>query len=126
MSMEAYEGPAELYINGRLLAEAKSCTVRFRGNNNAVNTMRKGFAGKSDGVRTTEITIENAVPRKGYEFDFVDYVQTGKYVNVVYRSGGRRHNIQAYVEDAELTNATDRDAGFNVTLTGGRPVSRGG
>lgn len=126
MALTAYEGPAELYVNARLLAEAKSCTVRFRANNNPVNTMQKQFAGKSDGVRTSEISIDNAVPRKGYEVDFVKLCMEGKEMSIVYKSGGRRHQIAAFVNECELTNGTDRDAGYSVTLMGGPPKSLGG
>jgi len=126
MAFTQYEGPGKLYINGRLLAEAKKCTVRIRGNNNQVMTMHKGLAGKSDGVRTAEASIDNAVPRKGYEVDFVALCISGKEVSLVCLSGGRRHQFPMWVEDCELANGTDQDAGFAVTLQGGAPKSLGG
>lgn len=119
-----YEGPAEVYINGRLMAEAKSTSIKISANNNPVLTMAKGLAGKSDGPRQSEATIENAVPIKGFEVAFHEHLLTGATVTLTIRTAGQRWNIPMWVEEVDLTNATDKDAGYSATLKGGTPVIR--
>jgi hypothetical protein len=125
-SLNNYEGPSEIYVQGRLLAEAVKASFSVKANNNPVVTMRKGLAGKSDGARSSEGTIETAIPRAGYEYDFVEKVIGGAYIRVVVKSGGQRHTFDCWVESVDLSNATDTPAAKTITVMGGPPDSVGG
>lgn len=125
-AMNTYEGPGELYFQARLLAEATKCSVRVNGNNNKVATMKKGLAGKSDGATESEITIENAIPRKGYESDFLEKCVKKEYVRLVVISGGQRHTFNGWVESVEWNNAVDSPAAISMTMVAGAPDSVGG
>ncbi len=126
MALENYEGPAEIYVNGRLLAECQDFSYSVKGNNNKVMTMKRGLAGKSDGPRESEATLKNAIPRKGYEVDFQEHCVKGKVLSIVHKSGGQRHTTEMWVEEASNANSTDSPAAQNVTLSGGPPKSVGG
>ena len=126
MALETYEGPAEIYVNGRLLAQATKSSFSVKGNNNPVNTMKLGLAGKSDGARSAEGSVETAIPRKGYEYDFVDKVRTGAYLRVVVKSGGQRHTFDCWVETVDWSNATDSPAAKTISFMGRAPDSVGG
>lgn len=121
-----YEGPGEIYVNGRLLAECTKCSFTVKGNNNPVVTMLKQLAGKSDGARSSEGTIESAVPRKGYEVDFTRFVLEGTELSIVVRTGGRRYQFPMWVEQAEWGNATDATTVITASVTGGPPRIIGG
>lgn len=126
MALENYEGPAEIYAQGRLLAECQKFTLTVKANNNKVYTMKRGLAGKSDGPRESEASIENAIPRKGYEVDFQQHCLKGKVLSIVYKSGGQRHTTDMWVDEVQSSNATDNPAAQNVSLSGGPPKSVGG
>jgi hypothetical protein len=125
MALENYEGPAEIYAQGRLLAECQKFSLTVKGNNNKVFTMKRGLAGKSDGPRESEATIENAIPRKGYDVDFMTHCVKGKVLSITYKSGGKRHTLDMWVEDVQSSNATDSPAVLQATLNGGPPKSVG-
>jgi hypothetical protein len=125
-SYTKYEGPGEIYVQGRLLAECTKCSFSVKANNNPVVTMQKQLAGKSDGARSSEGTIESAVPRKGYEVDFVRYCIEGTELTVVVKSGGRRHQFPMWVESVEWSNATDSTTLLSASLSGGPPRTLGG
>lgn len=123
--LNQYEGPGELYFNGRLLAEASKCEATVKGNNNKVFTMKRGLAGKSDGARESEGTIECAIPRKGYEVDFMTKCVKGTTGELVLKSGGKRHKFAIWIEEVRTANSVDSPAALTVNWTGGPPDSRG-
>ena len=122
--MEKYEGPAEVYVRGRLLVEAKSCRARTSNNNNKVYTMAKGLAGPSRGPIESEIQLESAIPKAGYERDWLGHLLAGDFLKVVIKTGGRRIEFNCWCEDQEIQNSTDAAAVENVTLMGGPPIPR--
>lgn len=124
--MDQYEGVGQIFVNNRLLAEASKCTPRISSNDNEVNTMVKGFAGFSDGPGKVEITIENAVPKKGYEFDFVDAVNNKKTVTLTVISGGRRQTTTGRFLTAEWSNDVGSSTVLTASYTGTTFKTRGG
>lgn len=126
MAQTKYQGAAEIYVNGRLQAEAQSADVSIDANDNVVVTMLKGFAGFSDGAGSSKITIKSAIPRKGYETDFVDAVDQKKDVAIVVKSGGRRHQFEGRFQTANWSNATDATSMITGEFIGGSPKTRGG
>jgi hypothetical protein len=124
--MNAYEGAAEIQVNGRTLAEATKVTIRVMANDTEVNTLVQGFAGFSDGPGKCEISIESAVPKKGYEFDFVEAVRSKATVTIVSKSAGRRHRSEGRIKDAEWSNQTDAPTLLSANFTGKMLKSLGG
>jgi hypothetical protein len=119
--VDAYEGPAEIYIEARLLAEANKASFSIKGNNNQVFTMRKGLAGKSDGATTSEATIESAIPRKGMEFDFRTAVLQKRIFTIVVKSGNQRVQFQGWFESADWANAVDAATMQSAQFIAGAP-----
>lgn len=126
MALTKYEGAGELYVNGRLQAEAQKCSVTVDANDNVVVTMQKGFSGFSDGAGSSKITVTSAIPRKGYETDFVDAVTKKKDVAIVVKSGARRHRFEGRFQSASWDNATDATTLLNGEFVGGLPKTLGG
>lgn len=123
--MDAYEGPAEFYINNRLQAEANKVSTSIKGNNNEVFTMRKGLAGKSDGATTTDVTVTSAIPRKGLETDFRRAVIEKKFFTMQAVSGGQRLQWVGWFEDVQWDNAVDSATMIAATFKAGAPTIRG-
>jgi hypothetical protein len=113
-----YEGAGEFYINGRLQAEASSCKVNFQSRDNEVMTMQKGFAGFSDGPARVEISVDCAIPKAGYEFDFFNVCVRKQKVRAVVVIAGQRKNFECRVTDHSETTSDSAAAGLSVTLVG--------
>lgn len=120
-----YEGVGEIYVNARLLAEASKCTVTVVSNDQKVMTMKRGLAGFSDGPTESSISIESAIPRKGYEFDFVNAVNKKLTVRIVVKSGGKRHQFSGRFSQAEWSNSVDSPSMISAQFQGGAPESLG-
>lgn len=124
--MENYEGPAEIYISGRLQAEAVNAKYSIKANANRVVTMRKQLAGKSDGATSSDIAITSAVPRRGMEFDFRTAVIQKKYFTIVVKSAGQRVQFEGWFEDVEWSNAVDAATMTSANFVAGEPKILGG
>jgi hypothetical protein len=55
--------------NGALLAQEQSITIDRTTNSQPVNTVPGGYSGESPGAAMMEVTVMNAVPAGGFEFD---------------------------------------------------------
>lgn len=117
-----YEGPAKFFVNSRLMAEARSVSARVTKNNKRVYTMHKGMAGKSAGPEESELTCECAIPRAGYEKDFLRSLQNQEDLRVELHTGGTRRTFLVTVDDFEQTSSADEPASFRVTMSGPGPT----
>lgn len=121
MARDIYEGPAELYFNNSLLAEARSIRVAITGNNRKVYTMKKGLAGRSRGPVEVEVTVENAVPKGGLEADFNQLCVDNEDVDIVYVQAGKRITIEGWIESVDNNQGTDDAAAVSFTAMAGKP-----
>lgn len=120
-SVESYEGPGTIAVNGRVLADATKISVEIDTRDNEVNTMRKGMAGFSDGSTVTKITIDSAVPRKGMEADFLMYVTKRKPVSITTKVAGKRITAGGRFMKYTLNQSTDSPASVSTDFSGGEP-----
>jgi hypothetical protein len=56
-------------INSALLAQERAITIHRSNNAQPVATVALGYAGDSPGAGMVDITVENALPQEGLEFD---------------------------------------------------------
>jgi hypothetical protein len=121
-----YEGVAQIFINGRAQAQAKKVTVRGASNDQPVKTMGLGLAGFSDGAGETDIDVESAVPKKGFETSFVRHVTEKKTMSIVYKSGGTRIQVTGRFLTYEISNDVDNPAMTSGAFKGGPAKLTGG
>lgn len=126
MADTAYEGTATVIINGRVQAECKKISVSLDSQDNEVNTMVKGFAGFSDGPGKATVSVESAVPKKGFEFSFARAVVEKRTVSLVYKSGGTRFQLTGRFTKAEMNNDAESPAMTSGEFTGSMPKLTGG
>lgn len=119
--LSQYEGPAAVFYQGQLLAEASSASFTVTANNNKVLTMRRNLAGKSDGARESSINIDSAIPVEGFEQEFVKRVLDGKFLRVVFKVGGARFQFTCWCEDAGVNASVDSASNVTATFVGGPP-----
>lgn len=117
-TLNSYEGAAEFYVNGRLMAEAESVKVDLASGDNAVTTMIGGFSGFSDGPTTASIEVSSAPIKNGYEFDFEEAVKAKATIEVVVLNGGKRSQyIGRFTQSSFSASATDK-ASISGTFMG--------
>ena len=95
---------------------------RISGNNRPVVTMKKALAGRSKGPVQSELTVENAVPKAGFEADFTDKVVKNADVRVTVLVAGKRLQFDGWIEDVEGEQSVDGPAGVTFTVTAGPPL----
>ena len=122
--LDNYEGPAKLQLDGDTVAEITTARIRVNGNNRRVFTMRKGLAGRSRGPRETELSLEGAVPKAGYETDFLTMLIEDDNLRLVWNTGGKRLTVNFWLDDWEQSASTDGPASFSVNGAGPQPTSR--
>ncbi|MEQ8721040.1 MAG: hypothetical protein RID81_07170 [Sandaracinaceae bacterium] len=124
MAMGFYEGPGEVYFDGRLMGEANRVRFRLQSNNNPVHNFRKGLAGRSKGPRQSELTVEQAIPKAGMQADFVGKCKDDENVRIVVVVGRKRYTFDGWIDDCEVSQGVQEDAGFSFNVTAGPPTIR--
>ena len=122
MPLRSYEGPGQLQIDGQTIAEAETVRVNIRSNNNRVYTMLRQFAGRSKGPTETEISIDNAIPRAGFEIDFTRRIVADADVRVTVLVGGQRLQFDGYIDDVALSQGVQEMARASITIAAGPPT----
>lgn len=118
MGFRRYEGALEMRVDGTLLAEATSGSVREASNDRPVTTMHQGLAGFSDGPATAEAQVSTAIPRRGFEFNFLRALSEKREVEVVLKVGGKRRTYAMKVMEADVSGSTDASAVHNIRMQG--------
>lgn len=116
-----YEGPCELQINGRTLAEAVSARITVRSNSSPVRTMKRGLSGRSRGPAETTIAIESAIPKSGFELDFMTLLVADADITVTWIAAGKRRAIDGWIDGDDETFGVQAAASTSITIMGGKP-----
>lgn len=119
--MDQYEGPGEIQLDNRTLAESTSISVSGTGNNNPVRTMKKGLAGRSRGPVEFNITIENAIPKAGLEQEFIRKVVENADVVISHIVADKTYLYDGWVDTVDVSQSTDSPATISFTVMAGPP-----
>ena len=120
--MQNYEGPGEVQMDSRTLAESSSINTQIRSNSTPVNTMKKGLAGRSKGPVAVTIQVENAVPKAGLEQEFIEKCVKNATVKITHKFGARTYVYSGWIDEVTATNAVDAAAGLSFTVMAGPPL----
>ncbi|MCC7542355.1 MAG: hypothetical protein IT379_39420 [Deltaproteobacteria bacterium] len=116
--LDNYEGPGEVYANGRLIAEARNVRVTTTTNDREVTTMTKGLAGFSKGPTRSEASIEQAVPKAGFPVDWEEITIARTPIRLVVVHGGKRRTHVGRFTQYEASNSVDDAASANLSFVG--------
>lgn len=116
MALERYTGSA-VYINGSLLTENATVTVDRRTGAQNVLTIQKGFAGQSPGAKMMELTISNAVPAAGFEYDPGDDMDQLRPVSVAVFAASATLTTIGFVDSDTFKHAVNQEAMNDIKLT---------
>lgn len=89
MAIEIYE-KAVVFVDGQMLSESTSVTIDTDPKLNVIETMQKGMAGFSPGAEATTISVDSAVPRAGFEVNYIKRVQNVQVVEITVLAHGQK------------------------------------
>ncbi len=84
-----------LYVQGSLLAENTSVEISIEGDNVAILTTVKGYAGESPSPKMTMIQADNVVPVTGFEVDIIQKFLDSEEVEVMVQFGGNGKKLKS-------------------------------
>ena len=121
--LRRYAGSAEIYFGQTLLVEVASVDLVQKSNKKKVETMHKGLSGFAPGTQECEMTLENAVPRAGTEFDFEAAMEAGTVLTVRHVSGGTQRTCSMVIDEVSEKSDTSNAPKVTAKLLG-KVISR--
>lgn len=110
---------AVVYINGSLLTEESTCTVKRTDGGNTVKTVAKGFAGRSPGAPMTAITVKNAVPSADFEFNPGAFMGNTEEVEVSVFAAGKTLTATGFITSDNFQHGVEAAAELEFEFEGG-------
>lgn len=104
-----------VYINGQLLVEEASVSLKATSGLNKVYTVQKGFAGVSKGAEEMSISVSSAVPADNFEY-MPQNMPQGGIINVALFCGGKTLSTQGIVMDYDLSHSFGQHATLAMTV----------
>jgi hypothetical protein len=115
MALQTYERGA-FFLDGQLLVEAQSVDADFDPALNEIKTMQKGFAGVSPGSETCKLSISEALPRAGADFDAISAMQGTEILEAVLFAGSKKFKTKGYISSVKMKLGVDTAAGYSFDM----------
>ena len=108
-----------LFVDNTLIAEQQNVEATHSGGFQEVNTTEKGLSGFSPGSAKMTLKIDSAVPRAGYELDYLKHVYNGNILDVVFFRAGKKVKSKGLIMDLTEGQGTDKaaSASFNMVCS---------
>ena len=84
-----------VYINGKLLGQADSCSIEYQGSPVPVATFVNDFAGVTPVPKHAKVTVDSFVPQSGFEFDVIKAFLATQLITIQARFGGSGKTFKA-------------------------------
>jgi len=110
---------ALVYVNGALLAEESSVTVKRTSGKNPVKTVVRGLGGFSQGAPMTEISVSNAVPSADFELNPGQFILNNQEVEITIIAANRTLTCVGQILDDNFQHAVDSEGKLDFNFTGG-------
>lgn len=109
---------AKVYVNGQLLSEEASVSVTFHSGLNPVFTTSKGWSGHSQGSPYLEISVDNAVPDAGFEWDPGAAMAEGQFVKVSVQAASAVLTATCSVIQADFSHSVNNESKLSIRFQG--------
>lgn len=118
--MPAIYGQLFLFLDGQLLAENTSVTVRYERRAEDVFSFENGYEGQDVGPATLVVEATNVVPRKGAEYPFEDVMLANQKVELYLQEGSNGKGLTSSGElvDVQRNGAVGQNYTLNFTFRG--------
>lgn len=121
MSSELYT-QGLIFVDGILMAECSEFDTNYNTNNQIVQTQAKGFAGVTPGAGQVEVTINEAIPRAGFEIDFYKRAKDRAAVKITGWRGSKKLQLEGFIMTIGEKHGVNQNASASVTCTCGEPT----
>lgn len=115
MSAQLYTSSA-VYINSAQLTENASVSIDRDAGFQRVLTIAKGFSGVSPGAKLAMMSISNAVPAAGFEFDPGDVMEGLIPVSVAVFAANSTFITTGFVEKDTFKHAVNQEAMLDISF----------
>ncbi len=106
-------------LNGTLLAEEQNVEIDRATNSQAVSTVAKGYAGESPGAAMCEITVTNAIPAAGFEFNAGAVMASLTPVQMyVLGPGGKQLKFEGFIISDAVKHGVSQEATYTMRARG--------
>ena len=105
--MAVYSGPGFVLLGGIPVLQASNITYKVETDNKDVNTLLLGRAGFSAGPRKVQVSVDNAIPAGGLEFNWVAIANAQAEVSLGFKIAGVTYNARGDVRSVDITTSTD-------------------
>ncbi len=109
---------ANIYVDGNLLAQEISITVRRSTNSNPVSTVVGGYSGESPGAATVEIDVDNAVPSSDFELNPGAYMNNLGVAEIAIFAAGKTLVVKGFIVEDSFTHGVANAAGLSFKFRG--------
>lgn len=109
---------ATVYINGSLLSEESSVTVKRMSGAQPVKSVAKGLSGFSPGSGQTDISVSCNVPNADFEYDAGDDVAGINTVEITIIAAGRSLTTKGSILDDNFAHSVDSAAKLDFNFQG--------
>lgn len=107
-----------VFIDGQLLAEELNVDIDFQTGNQIVTTQYKGFAGVSPGAKRTMITVKNAIPKSGLEYNAYDAAKNNTPVEFVIFAAGNKRTSTGFIMNVKESFGVDTPSSIDFDFEG--------
>lgn len=121
MALQAYEKGA-LFKDGALLAETTDFNLEHDPQLQPIFTQQKGFSGMSPGAEVTRISVNSAVPRVGFEIDYLTPLQGVVVVEMTLFGHGQKTTCKGYITNVKQQYGVNQAASVSFDFIG-EPVN---
>jgi hypothetical protein len=107
------------YVDGGLLAQEHSVTIDRVTNSQPISTVAGGYSGESPGAAMIDVTVGNAVPAAGFEFD-AGRKMAGLLPAKLYTlgPGGKQLKGECFIISDSLRHGTNQAADYSFKARG--------
>lgn len=119
MADAAIYSSAYVLVNGRLLSEEVSVSIKKNSGLNPVFTVAKGLAGFSQGAQTAEITVDNAVPSADFEMNPDDFMKAGAIVEIGVVMANRQSVFKGAIMEADYSHGVNAESKMSFRFMAG-------
>ena len=124
MAEELY-ATGQIFVDGIVIADAQNVGIDYDTQDNDVETMGKEFAGITPGAFKTTINIDTAVPRAGYEVDYLKRMVNRTAVEVVVFRGASEVEFKGFIRTVSEKVGVNQNGTASVQIRAGAPKGVG-
>lgn len=119
MSEFALYALAYVLVDGSILAQEGSVTVKRSTNSQAVHTVALGYSGESPGAAMVEIQVKSAVPSADFEMNPGKYMKALKEVEIgILGPGGKQLTARGFITEDTFSHSVGAESSLDFSFRG--------